>query len=72
MGADPLIYNFMNLHIMGTMTGSRKTTNTALEFAKRGALKEICDVRPLSQIAESIEQLRRGEVPGRIVIDFSM
>ncbi|KAH8678069.1 chaperonin 10-like protein [Xylariales sp. PMI_506] len=71
IGADPLIYNAMNMHIMGSMTGTRETTDAALDYAKRGLLKQICEVRPLSQLPESVEQLRRGEIPGRIVIDFN-
>jgi propanol-preferring alcohol dehydrogenase len=48
-----------------------KDVDKALDYVKRGFLKQICEVRPLSKMPESIEQLRRGEVPGRIVIDFN-
>ena len=71
VGAAPLIFNAMNLHIAGTMTGSRETTEEALDYAKRGALREICDIRPISELPESVEQLKRGEIAGRIVIDFN-
>jgi propanol-preferring alcohol dehydrogenase len=43
----------------------------ALDYARRGLLHDISEVRPMRRIAESVEQLRRGEVPGRIVIDFN-
>jgi propanol-preferring alcohol dehydrogenase len=72
IGADPLIFNAINMHIMGSMTGSRKTTDAALDYARRGLLQQICEIRPLSQLPESVEQLRRGQVPGRIVIDFNL
>jgi len=46
-------------------------TAAALEYARRGLLKSICEVRGMSAFPESIQQLRRGEVAGRIVIDFN-
>lgn len=46
-------------------------TASALEYARRGQLKQICEVRGWSEMAESVQQLRRGEVAGRIVIDFN-
>lgn len=45
-------------------------TAMALQYAQRGLLKQICEVRGLSEMPESVQQLRRGEVAGRIVIDF--
>ena len=53
------------------MTGTMKDVDAALDYAKHGVLKQICEVRPLSKMPESVEQLRRGEVPGRIVIDVN-
>ena len=72
IGADPAFLAVRNLHIGGTLVGSRQDIQAALNYAKRGLLKEVCEVRPMSRIAESVEQLRKGEVPGRIVIDFNM
>jgi len=57
---------------MGRMTGTLQATNLALGYAQRGLLKDICEIRPLSRLPESVEQLRRGEVPGRIVIAFNI
>ena len=71
IGVDPLFFTGRNLHVIGTMTGTMKDVDKALDYVKRGFLKQICEVRPLSKMPESIEQLRRGEVPGRIVIDFN-
>jgi propanol-preferring alcohol dehydrogenase len=47
-------------------------TAAALEYAQRGLLKQICEVRGLSKLPESVQQLRRGEIAGRVVIDFNM
>ncbi|PQE19612.1 alcohol dehydrogenase protein [Rutstroemia sp. NJR-2017a WRK4] len=72
LGADPSHFVFKNLHIMGSMVGTMGDTAASLEYARRGLLKQICEVRGLSRFEESVQQLRRGEVPGRIVIDFDM
>ena len=50
---------------------SAEDTAAALDYARRGLLQPICEVRGLSRFAESVQQLRRSEVPGRIVIDFN-
>jgi propanol-preferring alcohol dehydrogenase len=57
---------------MGSLVGTMGDTAASLEYARRGLLKQICEVRGLSRFEESVQQLRRGEVPGRIVIDFDM
>jgi alcohol dehydrogenase, propanol-preferring len=46
--------------VIGTTTGTTKNVDSALDYAKRGLLKQICEVRPLSKMPESVEQLRRG------------
>ena len=35
MGADPAWFIFKNLHVIGTMVGSMKDTDKALDFAAR-------------------------------------
>jgi len=71
IGADPCLFSFKNLRIMGSLVGTMQDTEAALCYAQRGLLKQICEVRGLSQMPESVQQLRRGEIPGRIVIDFN-
>jgi len=71
LGTDPNLYVFKNIHIIGTLVGTMQDTAAALDYAKRGMLKQICEVRPMSQMPESVQQLRRGEIAGRVVIDFN-
>ncbi|KAJ5616549.1 hypothetical protein N7537_001663 [Penicillium hordei] len=71
IGADPCQFVFKNLTIKGTLVGSRSDTAMALDFARRGALRQICEVYPLNRMPEAVEKLRKGEVAGRIVIDFN-
>ena len=71
LGASPLIFAGLKLTITGSIVGTMQDTAAALEYARRGLLQPICEVRGLSQFPESVQQLKRGEVPGRIVIDFN-
>ena len=71
LGTDPNFFVFKNLSVIGTLVGTMKDTDAALDYASRGLLKPICEVRGMSAFPESVQQLRRGEVAGRIVIDFN-
>jgi propanol-preferring alcohol dehydrogenase len=71
LGTDPNFFAFKNLTITGTLVGTMQDTAQALEYARRGQLKCIAEVRGLSRFDESVQALRRGEVAGRIVIDFN-
>lgn len=71
LGAEPSAYIFSNLHIIGTLVGTMQDTAACLDYARRGLLKPIQEVRGLSQWADSVQQLRRGEIAGRVVIDFN-
>lgn len=71
IGTDPSFFAFKNLSVIGTLVGTMKDTHAALDYARRGLLKSICEVRGMSALPESVQQLRRGEVAGRIVIDFN-
>jgi len=71
LGGEPGRWVFLNLHVIGTLVGTMQDTASCLDYARRGLLKGISEVRGKSQWAESVQQLRRGEVAGRIVIDFN-
>ncbi|QIX02350.1 hypothetical protein AMS68_007867 [Peltaster fructicola] len=71
IGTDPNFFAFKNLHVIGTLVGTMQDTAAALDYARRGLLKSVAEVRGLSAMPESCQQLRRGEIAGRIVIDFN-
>ncbi|KAJ5118231.1 Polyketide synthase enoylreductase [Penicillium atrosanguineum] len=71
LGTDPCEYIFKNLSIKGTLVGSRRDTAAALDFARRGMLRQISEVYPVNRLPEAVEKLRRGQVAGRIVINFN-
>lgn len=71
LGAPPMVYAGLKLTITGSLVGTMQDAQAALGYAQRGLLQSICEVRGLSRFPESVQQLKRGEVPGRIVIDFN-
>lgn len=71
VGAPPGTYAVRKLKITGSLVGTMQDTAACLEYAQRGLLKQICEVRGMSAFPESVQQLKRGEVAGRIVIDFN-
>lgn len=71
LGTDPNFFSFKNLHIIGTLVGTMQDTAAALDYARRGLLKNISEVRGMSAMSEAVQQLKRGEIAGRVVIDFN-
>ena len=66
IGADPSSFCFKNLTVKGTPVGSMRDTDFALDFAKRGLLRQICEIYPIDKMPEAVEKLRKGEV-GRLL-----
>lgn len=71
IGGDPNFFVFKNLSVIGTLVGTMQDTAATLDYARRGLLKDIAEVRPLSKMPESVQQLKRGEIAGRVVINFN-
>ena len=59
------------LTIRGSIVGTRKDLQEALQFAAEGKVKATITTRPLDAVNEVFEGLKRGEVQGRIVLDLS-
>jgi len=58
--------------IKGSIVSSLADVDETLEFARRGKLKLEPTIVGVSQWNESVQKLRRGEVAGRIVVDFNL
>ena len=63
---------FKNWQIKGTLVASMRDVDETLEFAKRGKLRLKPEVVGMSKMNEAVQRLRRGEVAGRMVVDFNM
>lgn len=68
---EPSAFVFNNMKVTGSLVGTMQDTAACLALAARGLLKGVSEVRGRSQWAESVQQLKRGEVAGRVVIDFN-
>jgi propanol-preferring alcohol dehydrogenase len=57
--------------VRGSFVGTRKDMAECLEFAVDGRVKADIELQPLSAINAIFERLGKGEVPSRVVLDFS-
>lgn len=57
--------------IRGSFVGTRQDMAEALAFAAGGQVKADIELQPLSAINNVFERLQHGDVPSRVVLDFS-
>jgi propanol-preferring alcohol dehydrogenase len=57
--------------VRGSFVGTRKDMAEALAFAAQGRIKADIELQPLSAINSVFDRLAKGEVPSRVVLDFS-
>jgi len=57
--------------IRGSFVGTRQDMAEALAFAATGKVKADIELQPLSAINQVFCRLERGDVPSRVVLDFS-
>jgi D-arabinose 1-dehydrogenase-like Zn-dependent alcohol dehydrogenase len=68
---DPSQMCFKKQSVQGTLVSNMADVDKTLDFARRGMLKPIYTVYPMSQWNEAVQKLKRGEIAGRAVIDFN-
>ncbi|ALS23307.1 MULTISPECIES: alcohol dehydrogenase AdhP [Paenibacillus] len=56
--------------VKGSIVGTRKDMQEALDFAARGKVKAIIETQPLEKINEIFERMEKGNINGRIVLTF--
>jgi propanol-preferring alcohol dehydrogenase len=59
------------ISIVGSFVGNRNDMAEALAFAAAGKVKADIELQPLSDINSVFERLEHGDVPSRVVIDYS-
>ena len=57
--------------IRGSFVGTREDMAEALAFAAAGQVKADIELQPLSGINDILERLEHGDVPSRVVLDFT-
>ncbi len=58
------------LRIQGNLVGSLKETLEAVELVRNGKVKPHVKVRPFTDLSEVYQQLEKGDIPGRIVLQM--
>ena len=63
------MFPFMAMSIRGSYVGNLSDMQAMMDIIKTGAVPEIpIDVRPIDQVNESLTELEKGQVTGRIVL----
>jgi alcohol dehydrogenase, propanol-preferring len=57
--------------IRGSFVGTRQDMTETLAFASAGKVKADIELQPLSAINQIFQRLEHGDVPSRVVLDFS-
>jgi propanol-preferring alcohol dehydrogenase len=57
--------------VRGSFVGTRKDMAECLEFAAEGKVKADIELQPLSAVNSIFERLEKGDVPSRVVLDFT-
>ena len=57
--------------VRGSIVGTRKDMEEALEFAAEGKVKATIELQPLGSVNEVFERLKNGKVNGRVVLDIA-
>jgi propanol-preferring alcohol dehydrogenase len=57
--------------VRGSFVGTRKDMAECLAFAADGQVKADIELQPLSAINQVFERLEHGDVPSRVVLDFT-
>ncbi|MBO8164778.1 MAG: alcohol dehydrogenase AdhP [Brevibacillus sp.] len=54
--------------VKGSIVGTRKDMQEALDFAARGKVKAIIETQPLENINEVFQRMEKGQINGRVVL----
>ena len=68
----PIFETVLNRYtVRGSIVGTRKDMQEAIAFAAEGKVKATIHSARLEDINEVLEQMKRGEIEGRIVLDIA-
>lgn len=69
-GGTPMQMVLKKLNVVGSVTGTMKDVDEALEFTARGLVKPILVKGTMDDINSFVEKMLAGQLPGRAVIDL--
>ena len=68
VGFPPILMAAREIRIQASAVGTRQDLREVLAMAAEGKLRSAVLARPLAEVNEVIEELRRGQIPGRVVL----
>ncbi len=57
--------------VRGSFVGTREDMAECLDFAAKGKVNADIELQPLSSINKIFERLEHGDIPSRVVLDFT-
>ncbi len=57
--------------VRGSIVGTRLDLQESLDFAADGKVKATVATAPLAEVNQVFDQMRRGQIEGRIVLDLA-
>ncbi|KAE8150626.1 chaperonin 10-like protein [Aspergillus avenaceus] len=70
-GAPPIVLALRRLNIVGSITGSTKDVEEALEFTSRGIVHPILSKGKLEDLDAWVKKLKAGQIVGRAVLQVA-
>ena len=70
LSADIFFTVIKSISILGSYVGNRQDAREALDIASRGKVKCHYVVKPLAALKDTYEGMEKGNVVGRVVLDF--
>jgi propanol-preferring alcohol dehydrogenase len=68
----PIFDTVLNaVSVVGSIVGTRKDLQEALQFAADGKVRTIVETAKLDEINDIFDKLEKGEINGRIVLDMA-
>jgi propanol-preferring alcohol dehydrogenase len=67
----PILMSAKEVRIRASAVGTRQDVREVLAMASKGKIRCHVTARPLAQVNEILDQLRQGQVSGRIALAFS-
>jgi len=68
VGFPPILMAAREIRIQASAVGTRRDLREVLAMAAEGKLRSEVLARPLAEVNEVIEELRRGQISGRVVL----
>lgn len=58
------------IEVVGSLVGTRNDLKEAFQFAADGQVKPIVQTRRLDEVNDIIDEMRAGQIEGRMVVDM--